>query len=479
MKKLALAIVPFLLASPALAQPATQQGADHLIQVFQTYFGAGAQAISVVAKGDAYDLTLDVQPLIAQGKDAGLTGSVSPLAMQLVDNGDGTWGVSMDQAVSISLSLPKALDVREKVASFSFNGTFDEALMAFTQTHSAFSGLALVETIYSPDAPPQTVQMAIDAGTTESTARAGAAGGSDFDVTFTATGLAETMTTPAMQGEPAMPVTIKAESLTETVAGNQFMGAQILQLAAWVAAHPDPAAMEADQGGLKTILTAAMPFFGNIHATGTAAMVSVDTPIGAMGIEKLGFAVDLNGAVHDGKLREGLAISGLTLPAGLVPDWAAPLVPQAFSLDMQVTEFDPAAAITAALSALDMPAGSPSGAEFDAKLQAALLPKGTVTITLNPGSLTGAGYELTYEGDMVAGPDTEMPTGKATVTLTGADALTAALNAAPDDMKAQAMMGFGMAQGMAKAEGDKLVWEIEAATPGALSVNGMALMGGN
>jgi hypothetical protein len=149
------------------------------------------------------------------------------------------------------------------------------------------------------------------------------------------------------------------------------------------------------------------------------------------------------------------------------------------SLDVQVTDFDPAAAITAALSALDQPAGSAMGPEFDATLQAALLPMGAVTITLNPGSLTGAGYALTYEGTMVAGPDTEIPTGKATVTLTGAEALTAALNAAPDDMKAQAMMGFGMAQGMAKAEGDKLIWEIDAATPGALSVNGMALMGGN
>jgi hypothetical protein len=55
----------------------------------------------------------------------------------------------------------------------------------------------------------------------------------------------------------------------------------------------------------------------------------------------------------------------------------------------------------------------------------------------------------------------------------------AALEGAPDDMKAQAMMGFGMAQGMAKVEGDKLIWEIDAATPGSLAINGMPLMGGN
>ena len=37
---------------------------------------------------------------------------------------------------------------------------------------------------------------------------------------------------------------------------------------------------------------------------------------------------------------------------------------------------------------------------------------------------------------------------------------------------------FGMAQGMAKPDGDKLVWEIDASTPGTVTVNGMPMMGG-
>jgi hypothetical protein len=286
------------------------------------------------------------------------------------------------------------------------------------------------------------------------------------------------MTAPAMAGEPAMPITIKAQSLTQTMTGTQVMWAEMLQIVSWLSAHPDQAAKEADQAGLKAILSAAIPFFGNLQGTGTVNMLSVDTPMGAVGVQELGFAVDMNGAVADGKFREGFTVSGVTLPAGLVPAWAEPLVPQSLSLDLQVTDFDPAAAVTAALSALDLPAGSVMGPEFDAKLQAALLPKGSVTLTLNPGALTGAGYALTYEGTMAIGPGMEMPTGKATVTLTGAEALTAVLNAAPDDIKAEALMSFALAKGMAKAEGDKLIWQIDAATPGALSINGMAMMGG-
>ncbi len=479
MKKLAFALVPLLLASSALARPATQQGADRLNQVFQTYLGQGAQVVSVTANGDVYDLTIDAQPLIALGQDAGALGSVTPLELQLTDHGDGTWGVSLDQAISIDLSMPKALDLQEKIASLSFNGTFDEKLMAFTQSNSAFSGLTLSETIYAPDVPPQTIEMTIDAGTMQSTARAAAAGGTDFDATFTATGLTETMITPALDGQPAMPITIKAQSLSQTMAGSQIMGAEIFQLISWFTSHSDEAAMTADKAGLKAALTSAMPFFGALQGTGTVSMLSVDTPMGALGIEKLGFAIALNGAVPEGKFAQGFAISGLTLPADLVPEWAAPLVPQSLTLDVQVTDFHPAAAMAVALSALDLPDASATGPEFDAKLLTALLPKGTVTVGLNPGALTGVGYQLTYEGALVAGPDTELPTGHATITLIGVDGLMAALQAAPDDMKAQAMMGFGMAQGMAKVEGDKLIWEIDAATPGAFSINGMSLMGGN
>ena len=82
---------------------------------------------------------------------------------------------------------------------------------------------------------------------------------------------------------------------------------------------------------------------------------------------------------------------------------------------------------------------------------------------------------------MVAGPNSPAPTGKATITLAGIDKLQAALGNAPDTMKAQAMMGVGMAQGLAKTDADgKLVWEIDATTPGSVLINGtdVTKMGG-
>ena len=67
----------------------------------------------------------------------------------------------------------------------------------------------------------------------------------------------------------------------------------------------------------------------------------------------------------------------------------------------------------------------------------------------------------------------------ATLTLTGIDAVMAALQAAPDDVKGQMLPMIGMAQGMATAgPAGELVWEIDATTPGSVKINGMDMMGG-
>lgn len=476
---LALAALPLLLASTALAGPATQDGADHLTQVFQTYLGTTPGVVAVQPNGDAYDLTLNAAPLIGLGQEAGLTGSVTPLNLALTDNGDGTWGVKMDQAISFTLAKAGEFDLKEDIASTKIEGTFDEKLMTFSTLKGEFVGLKATQTMSAPEGQTH-AEVSLDKGTVESSAKAGANGGADSTMTVTASGLSEVVTAPPMgEGQPGMPVTIKAENLTQTATGTGFRNDGIYKTVAWFVAHPDEAAMKADKAGLKSILTGALPFFDNLDSKGSLDKLTVDTPMGMVGLDKIGFEMDLNGAVADGKLREAITLSGLTLPAGLVPDWAAPILPQKISLDVQATDFDPAAGVTAALGALDLPEGMADTTEFNDKLKAAWLPKGHVTVTLNPGALSGEGYELTYEGSMVAGPDAPMPTGTAKITLSGADKLQAALNAAPDDMKAQAMMGFGMAQGMAKQEDGKLVWEIDASTPGALSVNGTPMMGGN
>jgi hypothetical protein len=476
------AAVPFLLTGGmTLAGPATDHGAAHLVAVFQTYLGATPGVIGVVADGDAYDLTLDATPLIALAGQSGVTGTVTPVKMTLTDNGDDTWGVMQDQVMSISISVPGTLDLKEDIARITFQGVFDEKLMSFSSGKGEFNGLTVSETLTPPNQPPTHVEIAVEKGTVNLTAIANATGGVDSDTNISATGLSETLTLPPMaEGQPAIPVTIRAESLIETAKGTGLMMDGIYKTIAWVVAHPDEASMKADRAGLKGILSDALPVFGNVTGSGEATKLSVDTPMGLLGIDEAAFEIDMNGAVADGKFREAFSLAGLTLPAGIVPDWAAPILPQKLSLDVQVTDFDPEGAARVALGLFDLPDGTEPDAVFEAALLAALLPEGKMTIALNPGAVTGDGYALTYEGAMVAGPQMPSPTGTARITLTGIDRLSAALANAPDEVKGQATMGIGMAQGMAKpGDNGELVWDIDASKPGSLSVNGVQMMGGN
>jgi hypothetical protein len=127
---------------------------------------------------------------------------------------------------------------------------------------------------------------------------------------------------------------------------------------------------------------------------------------------------------------------------------------------------------------LDLPAGTPPAPDFDMQMLGALLPTGAVDITLAPGGITAPGYVLSYEGAMSAGP-MGAPSGDAKISLTGIEAIMTALQSAPPEMGAQDILPMiAMAQGLAKPEGDALVWEVNMAPTGAVSVNGMELVPG-
>ena len=474
-----LAVLPMVLTGSAVFAQATEDGAARLTEVFQTYLSATEGVVTVEVDGDDYTLTLDAAPFIAQTTAEGGTASLTPFVMTLTDNEDGTWNVTQDQAVTLAFSMPGAADVKQEIASLITEGVFDEELMTFTSSSGEMTGIKMTQSMTAEGEAAMLVDIAVASATFEIAGVAGAAGGVDNTVAMTMTGLSENITTPAEAGMPAMQISITADSLTDNGKVDGLRPDAFYKAIAWFVSNPDQPSMLANKGTMKTILAEGMPFFTQMSSNPVLKNVSVGTPMGNVGIAELGIAIDVNGLVKDGKLREAISISGLTLPAGLIPAWAVPILPQNASFDFEVTNFDAAGAATVALGLFDLAPGTKPDDAFNQAMLKALLPDGTVAIGLNPGAIAGDGYELTYQGEMIAGPDMAVPTGKATITLTGLEKLQAAMAAAPDDIKGQAMMGVGMAQGLAKQEGDKLVWEIDALTPGSLSVNGTQMMGGN
>lgn len=473
-----LAVLPAALAGQAAWAEATIGGAADLTAVFQTYLGATPGVVTVTADGDAYRVVLDAGPLLAKvPAEAQATITVSPMEMMLTDNGDGTWAVTQDQALSFTMKVGNELDMTVSADSLSCDGTYETALKAFAAQACTVSNLKMDQTQMDPTLGEVKTNYVITAGEYELASKAGANGGVDSTTAYTITGLDQTITMPMGEGMPPMPIRITAGEYALSGTGTGFRNDAILSLLAWFVAHPDPALISAGKGEIKGLVAGGLPLFDHLQADGTITDVNVETPIGPVAIAELGLDVELRGAVSDGLFREAISFDGLTLPPGVIPPFAEGLVPERFSIDFAVDKFDAAAAAQVLLGLFDLPEGAEPPEGFDMTLLSALMPDGTVGITLAPGEVANATYTLTYEGSMTAGP-AAMPVGAGKVTATGYDAAMALLDGAPDDMKGQLLPAMGMARGLAKDQGDgTLVWELDATEPGTFKINGMDLMG--
>ena len=464
-------------ASVAVAEPATSDGADALTGVFETYLGAVDGVVSVLPQGDSYSLTLDFNPLIALIPDAGATARITPFMFDLTDQGDGTWRMMQDQPISMTVMVPDQLDLSVTVGRFTSQGVFDESLSAFSSSGSELTDIAVTQAITTPLEGRTRVTYSVESGRYESRATASGLGGVDVTSSYGLTGVSEIFTLPAMDGSSTpIGMSMTAEAYTASGKMTGLRPDALYKLVAFVVSHPSQAALIADQVALKSIVKDGLPLFSNLKSTGTVTNITVGSPVGAFGLAEAGIEVEANGIVADGMVREAFSLSGLTLPEGLVPDWALALVPDSLVLDFQVARFDLAAPAAMLLDAIDLAAAEPVDPAMAATLLAALLPEGAVDITMAPGHVTSGIYDLRFEGAMSAGPAAP-PTGKATITALGIAGVRAALTAAPAEIGMQIAPLLAMAQGMAKPGPDgSLIWEIDATRPGTLLINGVDMM---
>ncbi|MFC3182638.1 hypothetical protein [Cypionkella sinensis] len=474
MRYTSLIAIPLSLCAGMAAAEATQEGADALTATLQTYLGATDGVVSVEVGDDVYDVTLDFAPLIAKAP-AEVKATVTPIEFSLTDNGDGTWEMEQDQPLDLTLSVPGAADISVKIASYKSTGTFDEALQSFTTSTTTLTDMALSEKIIDPTTKSETnTSYSLASMTFEGTAEEGADGGVDSKGTYEAIGLSQTMMVPEM----GVPITLTAETQSGTADISGLRPDAFYKLIAFAVANPDAAAAAAQQDTLKGIIKDGLPLFDHLASTSAIKAVKFDTPMGAVSMTDMGVNVEANGVVDDGLFREAFSINGLSLPAGLVPEWAAQLVPTSLTLDFKASRFNLAAPAAILLETMDLANPKPNTPEQDQALLAALLPEGVVDITLAPGTITSPLYTVTYEGMFSAGPATPMPVGKATITATGMTAVEQALAAGPAEMTGQITPMLKMAESMAKpGENGALVWELESTATGGFLVNGTNMMG--
>ena len=477
-----LAFICFVSAGmPALAAAATAEEAQRLTGVFQTYLGQEPGVVTVTPAGEAYDAKIDLTPLVARIKQPNFSAEISPFVMKLTDQGGGTWLITQDTPLSYSARVPGQLEVTVKVGAMKGSAVFDQNVSAFTSSTYDIADFSFDETITTPEA--MTMHLAYNIKAMHYETVSTPAGPDALDGTFhmAMSGLTETIKLPMPQPD-GMPTEITVTADTGTQDGTiKGMKAQaIYRLIAWFVAHPSEEAIKAGQVELKSLVGAGLPLFENVTAKGAMQNLLVNTPAGPVGIASLGFDVGVNGVVADGMVHEGFRVEGLTLPPGLVPPFAADLVPQSLALDFKVSDFNLADPVRMLLDMVDLNRPGPFTPEDNMKLLTALLPKGKVELSMGPSKVTSKVYDVDFEGSMTAGP-VGVPLGAATIRAKGLDDVMKALQAAPPEMIGNAVPAIIAAKGMAKTEADgSLSWKIENTISGTMLVNGIDVskMGG-
>lgn len=456
--------------APALAA-ATPEEAQRLTSFFQSYLGQTPGVVSVTPAGDSYAARLDLAPLFAQVKDPAVSLSLSPLEWTLTDRGGGTWKVEQNQPLSFAFGVKGQGETRGSIGSVTSTGVFDEALGGLTSSSAELKNITADQTVTDAGSTTR-IAYAVD-GVTMQTAMQGTPDSADATTNYGYTGLKETISVPASAdgASPAMDVVITSPSGKQDGMVKGLKLKPISELVIWFVAHQDQQAIMADQAAFKDKLRAALPLFTSLSGASTLDDVTAASPFGAFAVKQLAFGAEMNGIVADGRLRQTFSFSGLQVPQALLPPWAAGLVPERFNLDVSAADCDLAAPASLILDRLDLSKPDPLPKDLDQPLQQALMPKGSVTITLGPSTLLARLYDLSAEGNMTARP-LAMPAGQALVKLKGMDETMAALQAAPPDIQ-QMSAALLLVKGLGKAEPDgSLSWKIESTPTGAITVNG-------
>ena len=276
---------------------------------------------------------------------------------------------------------------------------------------------------------------------------------------------------------PSAPVTVSYDigPITHEGSFENLRTKELRDLFAFLVAHQGEQELVAHQDELKDKIQATFPLWKNIDATVKAEDIALNTALGRFGAKSVVQSVHQTGLVAQAAMELGISMDGLSVPSGLVPAWATPLVPTALDVDVKFQMNDLDKIAHAAVANIELrPNQSPDVSKL-AIIQAMAMgsePK----ITLAPGHLSSPSLDLYFHGEMALVPK---PMGTLTLEAEGLDKALSRLQEAAKsnpDLQ-QAVLALTVAKGLAKpgANGRSL-WVIGYGEDGALSVNGKTVV---
>ncbi len=467
---------------PAAAASATPEEAQRLQGLFERYAGKPAPgapgAVTVTPAGDSYRVDVDLARLMAPLDAFGIKiVATGPYTTVLTPRDDGAWRVRNDGFPALAFSKDDQTTTL-KYEGYSVDGVFDPKLEAMREQTSTLSGLtggtesALVSNQQRYTARITGRQTARDAGDGSVTMESHQAAA---DVAYALTMQGH----PAAGDPPATPfaVTATLPTASSDTALSHVSTASLLDLWAFLVAHPSKPEIRANGESLKAILRAILAPGPLASLKGELGKLAVTTPIGVFAVDRIAEVLDLGGDGTTQTARFGLHYAGLSFPADHLPPWAAKLVPTALDLDLAVGPLHLHDGLRKAVAEADFSADPPLTDAQATAVAHAVADPAAFAVTLQPSTLKSPLMSVTARGSARMDA-TGAPISDLTVTASGLDDALDALNgsAQDDPTAAQAAAMLALAKQTAVATGPGTYsWTVEAAPGRPATVNGKPL----
>ncbi len=476
----AAAVLAAGVAGATQAADVSEQGAKDLFNNL-TYFLpddiAKSGGISVKPVGSQYQVTYDLKALFDK---LGITGfeisGLKPLTMLATPLDSGLWNVEGNNGFDITAKSRPGTDpdveFRYALASSVFKGVFDPALHYLRSADLQGKGITFATK--TNDASAQRTEGTVDSiGYTLSSADSGEAGRLDVKMN----GSMQSFYDKVSSGDATL-AEIKVAAIDFNAGVTKLPLKSVNSILHFVSEHKDQKTLsDADSKALKALFMDAMPIVGSFEEAITAKDISVTTPFGEGGLQKLGYFVKLAGPTNAMNADFGLNAEKLTLATGLVPEDYIAFIPDVTDFQVQMPNLNFSALMDVFQQAdFNDPE---SKAALDTKLQEAMFPDGTMTINFPKISAVSGLYDVEAIGSLRGWlNEKDRVSMKMTVFARDLDKTIAAVQEAAKTKADLSQLSFGlmMAKGFAKTDTDgRSRWDIDLSDTGGVTVNGQVM----
>jgi hypothetical protein len=466
--------------------PATPEGAQKLSAFFAAYLGKSAAGdpamLAVTPEGADYLVALDIGALLAPLKNIGDSFDAAVMKFKAFEQDDGAWRVEQSDFPTVAAHSKRkdvSLDSAMTMSGLRSVMVIDPGI-SWIRSGQASSDKLNVRA-HGPG-----IDETLDFGAMQAkiASQASAEGALSTGLQETVGAIALTMAIDlsamkpdANAGAIAEPVNIAARTDTASVDAKLegLKPRPLLDLWAFLVAHPTRVELAANEAPFKALLTAMLASQLSFDENVGMQKLTVQTPQGLVAVDSA--TVGFGGAVAGSASRfeEHFAASGVALAPGLVPAVFHDLVPTSFDIGFKVSGFDLTAAGAEAIADLHLAGDAPTISPDDnAKVWAKLIGAGPVVVDVPPSHIVAPQLDLSIEGHIRY--EGARPSGTFTVRMRHFDKTMAALKGLGPAAEKEMVPFLAMAKGMANTESDgALSWVGELGADGMMKVNGLPL----